>query len=299
MSVKFSFQVSKLNDGPGNAPMSSGISMRGTNGAAVILIHGLTGTPQEMSFLAKRLNNGGFTVACPRLANHDRPLSVLKGTPWQDFYATVRQAYFKAREHSDTIFVSGLSMGALLALLLADEFPQTIAGVSCLSPTIFYDGWNCPWYRCFLPVVYWTQLHRIIYFQEKSPYGIKNEALRGKVHAYFEKVSTVEPPDIDRYGYPFFPVSLLRQLEFLVRHLKTRLPRITPPVQIIQAKDDDMTSVRNAQFIYDRVATRDKEIVLLDDSYHIITADQQRGKVLENMQRFFTDHLPQPGMAHV
>ncbi len=278
--------------------MSPGISVRGTNGAAVILIHGLTGTPNEMRFLASRLNRSGFSVTCPRLANHDQPLHILRDTSWQDFYGTVRQAYFKAREYSDTIFVSGLSMGALLALLLADEFPQAVAGVSCLSPTIFYDGWNCPWYRCFLPIVYVTYLHRIIYFQESPPYGIKNEALRKKVHEFFEKVSEL-PPDIDRYGYPFFPVSLLRQLEYLVKHLKTRLPHITVPVQIIQAKEDDMTSVKNAEYIRERVSSTDKEIVLLENSYHIVTADQERGKVVDSMNQFFSRILLKPEPACV
>jgi len=265
--------------------------MRGTNGAAVILIHGLTGTPNEMSFLANRLNRSGFSVVCPRLANHDRSLNVLKDTPWQDFYATVRQAYFKVREHSDIIFVSGLSMGALLALLLADEFPEAIAGVSCLSPTLFYDGWNTPWYRCFLPFLYWTGLHRVMYFQESPPYGIKNEAIRKMVHEHFSKGNEDNCSDIDRYGYPLFPVSSLRQIDLLVRHLKERLPNIHVPLQIVQAREDDMTSVKNARYIHDRVSSRDKEIVLLDDSYHIITADNQRNKVLESMQGFFMRHF--------
>ncbi|MBF0531492.1 MAG: alpha/beta fold hydrolase [Candidatus Omnitrophica bacterium] len=288
MAVKFSFQVPKLEPTSGSALMNQGIAMRGKNGAAVILLHGLTGTPNEMRFLANRLNGAGFSVLCPRLANHDRPLQILKNTPWQDFYETGRQAFFKAREYSDTIFVSGLSMGALLALLLADEFPQAIAGVSCLSPTLFYDGWNCPWYRCFLPVAYWTQLHRFIYFEENPPYGIKNKAIQQKAHEYFSRMHTGHAADIDRYGYPLFPVSLLRQLEILVRRLKTRLPHIAAPVQIIQAKEDDMTSVKNAEFIYDRIASRQKEIVLLEDSYHIITADQERGKVVDRMKDFFT-----------
>ena len=299
MAVKFSFQLNKFHKGSGVAPMSPGISTRGTNGMTVILIHGLTGTPNEMSFLANRLNRGGFSVSCPRLANHDRSLRVLKDTPWQDFYETVRQAYFKARDHSDTIFVSGLSMGALLALLLADEFQQTIAGVSCLSPTLFYDGWNSPWYRCFLSTVYWTQLHRVLYFEESPPYGIKNKAIRQKVHEHFSRVDAEDYSSIDRYGYSLFPVSQLRQLEFLVRHLKKRLVHVHAPVQIIQAKEDDMTSVRNAHFIYNRVSSQDKEIVLLDDSYHIITADQERGKVLENMQRFFMRYSNDLRSAHV
>jgi carboxylesterase len=84
-----------------------------------------------------------------------------------------------------------------------------------------------------------------------------------------------------------------------VKHLKPKLSRITVPVQVIQAREDDMTSVRNANFIYDRVSSRDKEIVLLDDSYHIITADQERGKVLDKMQQFFLRIAHPVEPAHV
>ncbi len=145
---------------------------------------------------------------------------------------------------------------------------------------------------------YWSQLHRVVFFQESPPYGIKNAAVRQKAHEYFTKINADDTSDIDRFGYPYFPVSLLRQMELLVKHLRTRLPRITTPVQVIQAKDDDMTSVKNGQFIYDHVASRQKELVILENSYHIITADQERGTVLEKMQQFFEHIVPHLEPAH-
>jgi esterase/lipase len=49
-----------------------------------------------------------------------------------------------------------------------------------------------------------------------------------------------------------------------------------------------MSSVRNSQFIYNRVKSDRKELVLLHNSYHIITADQERNAVAMHMQRFFS-----------
>ena len=49
-----------------------------------------------------------------------------------------------------------------------------------------------------------------------------------------------------------------------------------------------MSSVRNSQFIYNRVKSNRKELVLLHNSYHIITADQERNAVAMHMQRFFS-----------
>jgi carboxylesterase len=267
--------------------VGNGLYLEGNNGSLVILIHGLTGTPNEMQFLARSLNRSGYTVICPRLANHGQPLAVLKETKWQEFYATAKKAFLDAKKNYREVFAGGLSMGALLALLLAEEFPGEVQGVSCLSPTLFYDGWNTPWCRCFLPLVYLTPLKHWFYFKEDPPYGIKNEAVQRRVHKYYSQASLDNIDNIDQYGYPYFPVTLLQQLELLVKYLNRRLKNIDTPVQLIQAQQDDMTSVKNSQFIYNRIASPNKEMVLLEDSYHVITADQQRERVADEMARFF------------
>ena len=154
----------------------NGFCLNGQDAGTVILIHGLTGTPNEMKALGSLLHRRGDTVTCPRLANHGQPIEVLKTTTWEDCYQSVRNTLLRIEaEHCPRpIFVSGLSMGALLALVLAEEFPTQIAGVSCLSPTLFYDGWNMPWSKHLLPLVYPTPFKRWFYFKEEPPYGIKN-----------------------------------------------------------------------------------------------------------------------------
>jgi len=284
MSVVFALRIPS--SGPVPVP-DQGTFMPGRNGQAVILVHGLTGTPNEMRFLAWFLNTHGYTVSCPRLANHGQPLHILKSTRWEEFYGSVRQAYQDLRAEHQQVYVGGLSMGALLALLLADEFQSGIGGVSCLSPTLFYDGWNVPWYQFLLPLGSHTPLKHYAYFKEEPPYGLKNERIRAKVHEYYEKADIHDMRDVDRFGYPYFPLRLLGELRRLVGHLEKRLPFIHCPCQVIQARHDDMSSVRNAQVIHDRVASARKEIVYLEDSYHVITADQERAKVAQSMMDFF------------
>ena len=280
--------------GPGRtvkqgAPLSGeGVFLKGNNGCAAILIHGLTGTPNEIKFLGVSLNKKGYTVICPRLKNHGAPLDVLKDTKWEDFYQSVRDAYMEVKDGHRFIFVSGLSMGALLALLLADEFRDRINGVSCLSPTLFYDGWNTPWYNFLLPLAIHTPLRNYFYHKEDPPYGVKNKRMRERLHNYYSNAGIDDAGKISEYGYPFFPVALLCQLKSLVSHLVSRLENIHVPVQLIQAKDDDISSVKNSQFIYDRVRSKTKEIVLLYDSYHCITADQERKTVTAKIEEFFS-----------
>ncbi len=301
MSVVFSFKARECIRPKRASPTTqdSGFSLKGDNGSTVLLIHGMTGTPNEMKFLATYLNRKGYSVICPRLALHGEHIRVLKYARWQEFYESVR-TIFTTGELADSkgpVFTSGLSLGALLALLLASEFKDRVAGVSCLAPTLFYDGWNSPNSKFFLPFGYHTPLKYFAYFKEEPPYGIKNEAMQERIHKYYGDAKLEDMDNVAQYGYPYFPVTLLYQLTLLVKHLTKKLPAMGFPVQLIQAKDDDMTSVRNSKFIYDRVKSEMKEIVLLYNSYHVISADQERDVVAEKMADFFARILSQKANA--
>jgi carboxylesterase len=298
MSVIFTLDINRRSREvlSGEAPSGesgSGFTLEGDNGAVVVLVHGLTGTPNEMRFLATYLNRKGYTVICPRLANHGAPLSVLKKTRWQEFYGSVRDVMRSDRvaRNPGLVFTGGLSMGALLALLAADEYRERVAGVSCLAATLFYDGWNTPGAKYFLPLAC-TPLKNFFYFKEEPPYGVRNEAIRNRIHRYYSNATLDRMENVAQYGYPFFPVTQLYQLQLLVRHLSKRLPRITTPVQLIQAKDDDMTSVKNSKYVYDRIRSEVKEMIFLYNSYHVITVDQERETVAEKMEAFFMGTFP-------
>ncbi|MFH0763617.1 MAG: alpha/beta fold hydrolase [Candidatus Omnitrophota bacterium] len=273
----------------GSGLEDTSISLKGDNGCMVILIHGLTGTPVEMKPIAAHLNKKGYSVICPRLANHGEDIWVLKRSKWQDFYQSARDVVTsgEAASFSGPIFTAGLSMGSLLALLLADEFPDRIRGVSALAPTLFYDGWNMPLSKYFLPLAY-TPLRHIYFFKEEPPYGIKNEAIQSRIHRYYNKVRLGDIGNVAQYGYPYFPVTLLHELHLLVKYITKKFPKMDFPVQLIQAKDDDMASIKNSKLIYDTIRSEIKEMVLLYDSYHVITADHERDLVAEKMEGFFT-----------
>jgi carboxylesterase len=284
MSIVFAFKQPRSAE---SEARDDGIYLEGTNGDAVLLIHGLTGTPTEMRFLGWFLHNHGYTVHCVRLANHGRPIGVLQATPWERFYGSVKDAHERLLAKHRRVFVAGLSMGALLALLLGAERGDAVSGISCLSPTLFYDGWNVPWYNALLRLAPYTGLESRFYFKESPPYGLKNERIRDRVHQFYAGARLSDMHDVDKFGYPFFPVSLLGQLRLLVSHVKARLHQVKNPCQVLQATEDDMSSVSNAHFIYYHVSSEIREIVYLEDSYHVITADQERGKVANAMLDFY------------
>ena len=177
-------------------------------------------------------------------------------------------------------------MSALFVLLLAEEFGPKLAGGICLSATLFFDGWAVPWYQRLLPVVACTPLKYALYFKEGHPYGIKNEAIRGMVHRAYSKAKLHQLDDVAKFGYAFFPVSLFHQLARLSKYVIPRLPRIESPILLIHPKEDDTASLGNSQLIFDRISSKNKKLVILTNSYHVITADQERGKVAEEIQAF-------------
>jgi len=291
VALKFFFDAKPSSTQADSICNDGHLVLNGTGTGTLFLIHGLTGTPNEMKYLANFFHKkNGYTVVCPRLANHGAPISILRKTRWPEFYKSVREAFLQVRHEFDgPVFAAGLSMGALLSLMLAEEFQGQIAGVSCLSPTLFYDGWNVPWIsKILLPLLYATPLKHISYYKEEPPYGIKNKALQKRIHKYYNNATFQDQQGVAEYGYPYFPMSLLQQLQKLIRHLTGKLPAINVPVQLIQAREDDMTSMRNSTFIYESVGSKLKEIVLLEDSYHVITADQERATVARSMDSFFS-----------
>jgi carboxylesterase len=251
------------------------------------LIHGLTGTAKEMSSIGANLNKNGFSVAAPLMPGHNQSICRLKRLTWQEIYAGIRKEFLKYEPSYKNIFVAGLSFGALLGLLLAYEFPKRVKAINCFSPTLFFDGWGTPKLRFLLPIVYRTPLKYYFYLKEEFPYGIKNERLRSRIESFYKASGIFDSSKAHLYGFPVIPVSCMYQNYLLAKKVISILDKIEMPIQLLQAKEDDVTSPRNSYFIYDRVASKDKQVHLFENSYHIIIADQERDKVAEKTISFF------------
>jgi len=255
-----------------------------------LLIHGLTGTAKEMNSIAGRLNKEGYSVACPMLTGHNKSLSTLKRMTWQELYAGIKNEFLKYEPVYDNIFVAGLSFGALISILLAYEFPKKIRAINCFSPTLFFDGWATPKARILLPVVFKTHLKYYLYLKEGFPFGIKNERLRSRIENFYNSSDLFNYSKVHLYGYPVIPVSSMLQNSLLAKHVMKLLNKIKTPIQLLQAKEDDVTSPNNSYYVYKHIASKDKRVVLFEDSYHIIIADQERDKVADAAINFFNQY---------
>ncbi len=250
----------------------------------VLLIHGLTGTPNEMRLLAKGLHRAGFTVLAVQLAGHCGTQDDLIATGWKDWVASARRGAERLMQHTGRpVIACGLSMGALLSLALAIERPQQVAGVVALSTTFRYDGWSIPGYTrlaFLLPLFRALGIGRRKVFMEAPPYGIKDEALRERV------VSQMHAGDSAAAGLPGNPWWSVIELRALSAYVRRNLGAVRAPCLVMHARHDDIAAAGNAQDIVRGVRHAPVELVLLDDSYHMITIDRDRRTVLARTVAF-------------
>jgi carboxylesterase len=282
---------------PRIADVGEDITLSGGNKGYILLFHGLTGSPAELAYVARHLHHrGGYTIRCPRLVNHGQPLGVLARTSWRELEEGARDSFRQASAEASAaglpLYVGGLSLGAILALLLAAEFPDDVRGAACLAPTLFYDGWSVPWTHRLIPLAAYTPIKYFSYFREDSPYGLKDEVLRQKVAEHFGKVAVRDSEQGGSMGYAHFPVRSFCEIRHLFAKCISRLGKVVCPVLLVQAVHDDITSPRNSEFIYRNIASRQKEIVLLENSYHLVTVDLEREKVATEIARFLGSVQP-------
>lgn len=262
--------------------------LKGESNTAVLLIHGITGTPSEMRYLGKALNKAGLSVLCNTLPRHCGTLGELKKVTWQEITAACLKDFKGLKQEFAQVFVAGLSMGALAAIHLAYQFPQEVRGIVALAPTIFYDGWALHKGKVFLDLAWHIPfLRKAIDIREDWPYGLKDETLRENIHRFYKDAASDKFDNkVFLFGSPFFPLACLYQHHLLTNLVKKELPLVTTPILIIHAKEDDMTSLRNAQYVFKNIASASKELVILEDSYHMITIDKEKDRVAEETIKF-------------
>jgi carboxylesterase len=246
---------------------------------AVLLLHGLSSSPLELRFLARFLADEGFATHTPELPGYSAGSGHVPMEQWVS--AAVAQFDLLSAQYQH-VSICGLSMGATLAAALAHERPAARALV-LLSITLSYDGWAIPWYRFLLDYVYYTPLRSRYRYREHEPYGLRNEALRAKIARAMSKngLSEVGPASI---GMP-----ALHEASRLAGLVRKQLKDVTNDCLIIHAIDDETSSPHNARFVGKNIGASFLRTIWLDDSFHMITSDNEREAVARECALFLRE----------
>ena len=222
-----------------------------------LLLHGLTGTPYEMRALGEALAAADVTVYCPLLPGHGTCPEDLAETGWRDWEASAIEAFEDLNSNASQLFVCGLSMGASLAIRIAAR--REVAGLIALSPAIRLQSRLVP----FLPI-----LSRLIPFRKKSS-DIK------------DPVAKSVQPSYDRQS-----LAAANSLRDLLTRLPDDIRAMRAPLLVIVSRDDHVIDPEAAKRLLQEAGSDQKRIVMLEDSYHVITVDRESERVRREVVGF-------------
>lgn len=242
----------------------------GSGEIGVLLCHGFTGSPQSMAPWGARLADAGFTVSCPLLPGHGRTWQEMNRTGWPDWYREVDQAFGDVRTRSRSVFVFGLSMGGTLSLRLAQRHGGEVAGLVLVNPSVMTERKDA----MFLPV-----LSKIL----PSMPGISND---------------IKKPGATELAYRRLPLRAAASLSKLWQVVRGDLDRIDQPLLLLRSAEDHVVEPVNAATILAGVRTSDVREIVLEDSYHVATLDNDADLIfsssIEFAQRVHRERTGQP-----
>jgi carboxylesterase len=225
----------------------------------VLLIHGFTGAPPEMRRIGDYLNQRGLTVSAPLLPGHGTYVSDMNQYTWQAWVHHAGKALDEMQSSCTEIFIGGLSMGSLIALQLAYE-RDFLKGIILFSPAIRLAS-------------------RQIHFSPIAKYFMSSVK---KERGFY-----VDPAS-EQYSWSYdeHPVRAGHELLKLIRQIENILPRITCPALLIQSTKDPVIQQYSGRTIYDRIGSKDKDLMMLYNSGHRVTIDAEWEIVAEKSHEF-------------
>jgi carboxylesterase len=234
-----------------------------------LVLHGFTGSTQSIRPWAEHLAAAGLTVYAPRLPGHGTRWQDMAKTRFADWYAEAERGFESLRSRCDRVFVCGLSMGGTLALRLAEERADEVAGVVVVNASLGTDRADAK----LLPIA------------------------RLLVPAFPGIVNDIKSGETTELGYdklPLKPAHSLAQAWKLVRH---DLGRITAPMLVFRSREDHIVPPVSGQYLLEGARSTEVRERVLENSYHVATLDADAPAIFAETVEFLRQHAPSLGTA--
>lgn len=232
--------------------------------AGVLLLHGFSGSPLEMTPLADVLAAQGWAVSVARLAGHGTSPEDLARVTWPEWVASAREAYADLRSHCRRVALVGLSMGGALALYIAAADPAE-AVVTISTP---------------------IRMHRLL----ASVWRIASVMM--PVMPILVRMP-IRDPEVRKFRSPYRRMAVVAagQLEALLAETRRVLPQLRGPLLVVQGRKDWVIPRDSAREILRLAAGSQAALLWLRQSGHVATLDQDRTVLADEVLRFLRTHL--------
>ncbi|GAB4007722.1 alpha/beta hydrolase [Nocardioides ultimimeridianus] len=224
----------------------------------VLLSHGFTGSPASMRPWGEYLAELGYGVVVPRLPGHGTTWQDMNTRTWADWSGHLTATFDEFRAEHDSVVVGGLSMGGALALRLAADRADRVAGVMVVNPAVATKRLDVK----LLPVL----KHVIPSFP-----GITND---------------IAKPGVSEYGYTRTPLRAAHSMMRAWPGLIADLPRVTAPLLYFRSDVDNVVDATSEPIIWNAVGSTDKTRVALPDSLHVATLDNDAPLIFDESAKF-------------
>jgi carboxylesterase len=248
---------------------------QGNGGHTVVLLPGLCGSSLEMGAIPRVLEQANISFVIPKIPGYSAHTALTDYLNWIDYVDTL---CCELQSENELVSLVGISMGATLALSVASR-NQKIQSLCALSPVLFFDGWSVPWYHSLLSLIYKLGI-RNWHYKETEPFGVKNKELRRHIR------KAVQANSISELGAAHLPAKHLYQSLQLIKNAKKYLNEVKADTLIIHAIDDETASPKNPDFILSKLASETRRVIWLGNSYHMITVDNEREIVVNEVINF-------------
>jgi len=128
-------------------------------------------------------------------------------------------------------------------------------------------------------------------YKERYPFGLKNENLRNWIAREMKVTSS------SAAGASSLSAEGIFQAHRLIKKVRKTLPQVRCPTLIIHAEEDDVATPRSANLVESKIASAVKKKIILKNSYHIITLDNEKERVAAETINFFQNNVPQSSHA--
>ncbi|QIK68439.1 alpha/beta fold hydrolase [Nocardioides sp. HDW12B] len=224
----------------------------------VLLCHGFTGSPASVRPWGERLAEEGYAVAVPRLPGHGTSWQDMNTTTWQQWYGEVERAFDTLLEDCDSVVVGGLSMGATLSLLLAADRGPEVSGLVSVNVSI----------------------------DNKDPRRFAAPVIKRLMGSFPGIADDIKKPGVSEHGYDRLPLKAAHELLRLYRHLRPLLPQVTQPLLVVRSAEDHVADPGSHDLLLRSVSSRDVTEVVLEDSFHVATLDNDAPRIEKESAAF-------------